>query len=78
MFIKKLVKSSPVDRVKNSVEKKIEFMEENNVFLKDNKEDVLGEQKLTGANGSLKSWQVSNIECLEDTRRTEECQSLCF
>ena len=50
--------------VKNSVEKKFEFVEENNVFLKDNMEDVLGEQKLTGAIESLKSWQVSNIECL--------------
>jgi len=53
-----------VDRVKNSVEKKVEFVEENNVFLKDNMEDVLGEQKLTGAVESLNSWQVSNIECL--------------
>ena len=53
-----------MDGVKNSVEKKFEFVEENNVFLKDNMEDVLGEEKLTGAIESLNSWQVSNMEGL--------------
>ena len=65
-----------MDRVKNSVEKKIEFMEENNVFLKDNKEDVLGEQKLTGANGRLKAGKcpiLSVLRILGEQKNVRVC-----